>query len=112
MTKELPALDVFFGELTAHRAVVYARLARPADDRELTLAGQVRGPRCLHAQTLPASSTLVDLGPGPTLLTRAIVTEPVFWSVDLPAIYDVTVQLHRGANLIASARREVGLRAL
>jgi glycosyl hydrolase family 2 len=111
MTTDLPELDVFYGDLTANRAVVYARLPRPADDAGLTLAGQVRGPRCLHAQTLPFSSQLTDLGPGPTLLAQAIVTEPVFWSPDLPAIYDVTVQLKRGTEVLATVRREIGLRS-
>ena len=66
----LADLDVFYGELTVHRACIYARLPRPAEDAGLTLAGQVRGPRCLHAQTLPLTSPLADLGPGPTLLAR------------------------------------------
>ncbi|MDX1946552.1 MAG: hypothetical protein SFU86_14215 [Pirellulaceae bacterium] len=105
-------LTVFFGDLTFHRAVVYARLARPADDAGLSLAGQVRGPRCLHSQTLPATSPLVDLGPGPTLLARAVLPDPCCWSADVPQIYDVIVNVLRGTEIIATARREVGLRPL
>lgn len=108
----LPDLDVFYGELTVARGLVYARLPRPAEDAGLSLSGQVRGPRCLHAQTLPASAPLVDQGPGPTLLAQALVPDPVFWSPDLPAIYDVTVNLLRGGQPIATARREIGLRSL
>jgi hypothetical protein len=104
--------DVFYGELTVNRAYVYARLPRPLDDAGLSLVGQVRGPRCLHAQTLPLTSPLVDLGPGPTLLARALVPDPCFWSPDLPAIYDVTVNLLRGTELVASTRRELGFRSL
>ena len=107
----LPGLDVFYGDLTVNRAFVYARLPRPAGD-EWSLTGQVHGPRCLWAQTLPVSSLLVDLGPGPTLLARALVPDPCFWSPDLPAIYDVTVNLLRGSEVVATARREIGLRAL
>jgi hypothetical protein len=112
MTNDLPILDLFYGDLTANRAVVYARLSRPADDAGLTLTGQIRGPRCLHAQTLPLASPLIDRGPGPTLLAQAVVPEPVFWSPDLPAIYDVTVHLLRGSEVVATTHREIGLRAL
>jgi len=52
------------------------------------------------------------LGPGPTLLARAVLPDPSFWSADLPAIYDVTVSLMRGETVIGSARRELGLRWL
>jgi len=109
---DLNLLDVFHGDLTANRAVVYARLPRAADDAGLSLGGHVRGPRCLHAETLPATAPLVDLGPGPTLLAQAVVTEPCFWSPDLPAIYDVVIKLQRGDEVVATARREIGLRAL
>jgi hypothetical protein len=112
MTNDLSQLDVFFGDLTVNRAYVYARLPRPADDAGLMLTGQIRGPRCLYAETLPVTSPLVDLGPGPTLLARALVPEPCFWSPDLPAIYDVVVHLQRGSEIIATARREIGLRSL
>src|SRR6185503_6095473 len=111
-TDLLSDLDVFYGDLTVSRAYVYARLPRPADDAGLTLVGQVRGPRCKLAETLPVTSPVIDLGPGPTLLAQALVPDPVFWSPDLPAIYDVTVNLLRGTELIASARREIGLRSL
>jgi hypothetical protein len=108
----LSDLDVFYGDLTANRAYVYARLPRPADDAGLTLTGFIRGPRCLHAETLPLTAKLVDLGPGATVLARALVPEPCFWSPDLPAIYDVTVNLLRGSEIIATENREIGLRAL
>jgi hypothetical protein len=111
MTDDLPSLDVFYGDLTANRAIVYARLPRPPDGAGLSLVGTIRGPRCLHAETLPATSPLVDLGPGPTLLAQALVPEPCFWSPDLPAIYDVTINLRRGSDIIATARREIGLRS-
>jgi hypothetical protein len=66
----------------------------------------------LLAETLPVSVPLVDLGAGPTLLARAAIPDPCFWSPDLPAIYDVVVELRRGGQTIATEPREVGLRAL
>src|SRR5262245_25976794 len=108
----LDELDVFYGDLTANRAHVYARLPRLPENAGLVLSGHVRGPRCLYAQTLPSVASFVEMGPGPTLLARAAVLEPCFWSPDLPAIYDVTIQVQRGADILASARREIGLRSL
>lgn len=108
----LAQVDVFYGELSGHRAYFYARLPRFDAAGEWSLAGTVRGPRCLHAQTLPAMARLVDLGPGPTHLARGTVTEPVFWSPELPAIYDVTVKLQRGGETVATVQRELGLRSL
>ncbi|MEX2174251.1 MAG: hypothetical protein WD872_07805 [Pirellulaceae bacterium] len=109
---DLSELDIFYGDLTVNRALVYARLPRSVQDAGWSLVGQVRGPRCLHAETLPLTSPLVDLGPGPTLLARAMVPDPVFWSPDLPAIYDVIVHLMSGTKIVATARREIGLRSL
>jgi hypothetical protein len=82
------------------------------EEEGVSLAGQIRGPRCLHAETLPNTSPLVDLGPGPTVLARALIPEPCFWSPDLPAIYDVTVNLLRGGDIVETQRREIGLRSL
>lgn len=108
----LSHLDVFYGDLTVARAYVYARLPRTADCDGLTIGGTIRGPRCLHAETLPISMPLVDLGPGPSLLARATIPDPVFWSPDLPAIYDMTVNLLRGSEIIGTTKRQIGLRAL
>jgi hypothetical protein len=72
----------------------------------------VHGPRCEFAHTLPAKFTLQDLGPGPTLLARATLTDPCLWTADLPQIYDVLVELKRGHELVASERRMIGLRGL
>jgi hypothetical protein len=108
----LADLDVFYGDLTVSRATVYARLPASAERAGMTLAGHVRGPRCATAQTLPATAPLVDLGPGPTLLARALVTDPSFWSPDLPAIYDVVVELRRGSEVVAQTKRQIGFRPL
>src|SRR5205807_8137915 len=76
------------------------------------LSGHVRGPRCLHAETLPLSAPLIDMGSGPTLLARAVIPDPCSWTADLPAIYDLTVNVLHGTTTIATARRELGLRSL
>ena len=58
------------------------------------------------------NANLVDLGGGPTLLARAVMPDPNFWSPDAPSIYDVTVNLQQHSKILATARRSVGLRAL
>jgi hypothetical protein len=112
MPNALSHLDIFYGELTVHRALVYARLPRPEVEGAWSLAGTVRGPRCLHAQTLPATAKFVNQGPGPTLLAEAILPDPCCWSPDLPAIYDLEVQLLCGGKVVGTERRELGLRRL
>ena len=112
MTSDLSQLDVFYGDLTVTRAHVYARLPRRSDGDAGSISGEIRGPICLTAETLPVSTPLVDLGPGPTMLAQALVPDPCFWSPDLPAIYEVTVHLHSGAQIVATARRQIGLRWL
>jgi len=111
-TGDLSELDVFYGELTVNRASVYARLPRPTDDTGLRLTGQVTGPRCFNTRTLPTTTHLFDLGAGPTLLSRALLLDPSYWSPDLPSIYDVTIELRRGAKVLATARREIGFKPL
>jgi len=109
---DLAQLDIFYGELTVNRASINARLPRPADDATLRLTGSVTGPRCLDTRTLPATAHFCDLGAGPTLLSRAWVMDPSYWSPDVPSIYDVQIDLRRGGQVLATARRELGFKAL
>jgi hypothetical protein len=62
---------------------------------------------------LPATVSLRDLGPGPTLLGEAIVPDPCFWSPESPALYDVEVALvnDRG-EAYESTIRQLGIRSL
>lgn len=104
--------DVFHGELTANRAQVFVRAPRTPEFANCTLHGAVLGPRCEYAHTLPAKYLLNDLGAGPTLLARATITDPCFWTSDLPQIYDVHIELRRGNEVLASEKRMIGLRGV
>jgi hypothetical protein len=98
------ALELFFGEATDAEARVYARLPwdGPLDGWRLT--GTLTGPECRFAKTLPAKFDFHDLGPGQGLLAEAIVTEPCFWTPDLPFLYRCTVELRMtGAGGAAEA---------
>ena len=108
----LDNLDVFYGELTPARGTVYARLEGLASTDGLSLSGTVRGPRCFYSSTLPATFRLQDAGPGPALLAKALIPDPSYWSPDTPHIYDVTVELRKGGDLIDSEVRQIGFKPL
>jgi hypothetical protein len=88
---DLDALELFFGEATDAEARVYARLPEdgPLDGWEIS--GTLTGPECRFAQTLRATFSFRDLGPGQGLLAEAIATEPCFWAPDLPFLYRCSV---------------------
>lgn len=119
MESRLEGLEVVYGELTPSRAVVQARLLAGADEG-ISLGGFVRGPRCSLGSTLPATYRLVAQKPalprlGERLIritAQALITEPIFWSPDWPALYDVTVELRQGNEVVESATRTIGLRPL
>jgi hypothetical protein len=118
MAARLAHLDVFCSDVTPNRAIVHARLygdeALPGE----SLAGIVRGPRCSRGSTLPASYQLLEQqshasGPVDDLPhATALITEPVFWSPDWPALYDVTIELRRDGAVIETATRTIGVRPL
>lgn len=112
MADELAQLELFYGELSPQRALIYARLPRETAGPADTLRGQVRGPYSRYAQTLPVTVPLVDVGPGPTLLARAVLPDPCYWLPETPLVYEVTVTLVRGGRPIASTERPLALRPL
>jgi hypothetical protein len=112
MPELLDNLDVFYGELTPARATIYARLEGLKNTDGLSLSGYVRGPRCFYSKTLPATFRLQDAGPGPSLLSKSLVPDPSYWSPETPHTYDVTVELRKGTDIIASDVRQIGFKPL
>ena len=104
-------LQLFHGEATPTMAYVYARLSLEDLDG-YSLSGEVRGPECAYSRTLPATFHLTDQGPGDSLLARAVIPDPCFWSPRLPATYQVRVDLVRAGEVVASTERVFGIRAL
>jgi len=100
---------VFHGELDSHSAQVYVKWPGHSDG-ELTLRGHVRGPVTFRARTLPATFALQDLGPGPSLLAKATVSDPCFWTPGHPFHYEVVAEVCRGTEVIARAEQILGLR--
>jgi glycosyl hydrolase family 2 len=113
MESHLGSLEVFDSELTPNRAVVQARLPGGELLAGLSLGGFVRGPKCSRGSTLPATYRLVgQVGNLSYVRAQALITEPIYWSPDWPALYDVTVELRRGGAAVETATRTIGLRPL
>lgn len=110
----LEGLELFYGAASNNLARVYARLvtigALHAPYEEMSLSGFVRGPECEYGRTLPATTKLVDRGPGESLLAEAIVPDPCFWTPDVPSRYRVHVELRRGGAVVETVERELAIR--
>jgi hypothetical protein len=104
-------IHLFFGEMTANQARVYARASRAADDQQ-QLRGRIHGPYCERSKTLSSDFDFVDLGPGDDLLSEALVTDPCPWSPDLPALYQAELQLGDGEQAVATIDQMLGFRAV
>jgi hypothetical protein len=103
-------LDVFHGQVTDELAQVYVRHRNLPGGGEYKIRGRVHGPYCDIARTIPSSVPLRDLAPGETLLARADIPEPCTWSPELPALYEVEIELMRGGECVASDSRRLGIR--
>jgi hypothetical protein len=105
------AVQVVLGPCDDMRAEVFVRAAVPDAARPVQLAGTLAGPECRRSITLPATAALVDLGAsGSALLAKAVLTEPAFWTPELPNLYRLDVRATGGGQAVAGATRRIGLR--
>jgi hypothetical protein len=105
-----PRLDVVLGRADDARAEVYVCLVGgPAG---ATITGTLTGPRCRLATTLPTTPPLRPLAGEGRAAARAIVTEPSFWTPELPNLYELVAEARTTAGVCATTRRLVGLRRL
>lgn len=118
-----PRIDVILGRCDDMRAEVYLRATGlPLTDELPMLGGSLTGPESQLAITLPATARLSGLGPSPTAgddaasgidraaVARGILTEPGYWTPELPHRYRLVAEVRAGGALIASCDRLVGLR--
>lgn len=106
------SFDVFHGELKHDAAQIYVRVPGLPGGQQWSIRGMLRGPECRYAKTLPIHVPLVDCGAGPTLLARGLLTEPCFWSTELPMIYRLRVEIRRDGQIVARHEQDLGLRFL
>jgi hypothetical protein len=116
-------LDCLLGRCDSLRAEVFFRAELPSgvSPGEAALTGTLSGPECKHAITLPVTAKLAAV-PGPTpgqgpaaatsVVARAILTEPSFWTPELPGLYRLEARLVAAGREVATWRRPVGLRRL
>lgn len=105
-------IQVILGPCDDMRAEVFVRLASSeVPGASLRLAGELAGPECRRSITLPAGAALADLGPGEAgPLAKAVLTEPAFWTPELPNLYRLTVRLVADGRTVAETTRQIGLR--
>lgn len=112
MTAE-PQLTVILGRCDDMRAEVYLRATGlPA---AVEIVGTLSGPRSRFAITLPSDARFVELGPtgdGASAVGRAILTEPSYWTPDLPSRYRLHAVVSSAGRTLLSCDRLVGLRRL
>jgi hypothetical protein len=105
-------LQVILGPCDDMRAEVFVRAAMPvARWQSLRLEGELAGPECRRSITLPAGAALIDLGAGEAgLLAKAVLTEPAFWTPELPNLYRLTTRLVADGQAVAATTCLIGLR--
>ncbi len=110
----LDDLQLFFGDANEAEARMYALLPRGDFPNGTKLTGELKGPICLHAKTLPAKLRFTDRSDNRSLLAEAIVPDPSFWTPELPMLYGamLEVQLPDGTRFCDRESRLLGFRRL
>jgi hypothetical protein len=91
-------------------------VARAGDELPgvVAVAGQVVGPRCAYARTLPAAWPLAadsTRSPG-ELALAAVFPEPCYWTSDLPFLYEALVEARLASGELHPLVHTFGLRRL
>jgi beta-galactosidase/beta-glucuronidase len=84
------------------------------DANGVTLRGELRGPYCERAHTLPAQfpfRLIASTATKPnTLAAEALVTDPCNWSEELPHLYRARVEAVRGGEVVDEYHGEIGIK--
>jgi hypothetical protein len=118
-----PTLDCLLGRCDSLRAEVFFRAELPpgVTAGEAVLTGTLTGPDCRHAITLPVTAKLAAVpgspsGPAPaatsSVVARVILTEPSFWTPEVPGLYRLEARLVAAGREVATWKQPVGLRRL
>jgi hypothetical protein len=118
-----PSLDCILGRCDSLRAEVFFRAELPPGlaAGETALTGTLSGPDCRHAITLPVTAKLAAVPGSPaglaaaaatSVVARVILTEPSFWTPELPGLYRLEARLVAAGREVAAWQRPVGLRRL
>lgn len=114
------AVDVRLGRADDLRAEVLLTAELPADlaaRKRFTFAATLRGPQSSRATTLPVRIAVQTVAQQPeataTRLTgRVVLTEPAYWSPELPMLYRLEGHLHADDKPVGILDDTIGLRRL
>lgn len=112
---EESGLTLVLGPSDDLRAEVYIRAWLPSGVVDPRLTGTLVGPRCRWASTLPVVARLAAGNPAPgarAALAKTVLTEPSYWTPDLPNVYRLEARLADGDRTVATFDLMVGLRRL
>ncbi len=112
------SLEWILGRCDSLRAEVFLRATLPEgmDPADVMLTGTLTGPECRRAITLPVTAKFLQVrnaGHGATahsIVARAILTEPSYWTPEMPNLYRLDARLVAGGREMAAWTRAVGLR--
>jgi hypothetical protein len=83
----------------------------PAD---AVITGTLKGPECRRAITLPVTGKFLTLPADASrldsIVARVVLTEPSYWTPELPSLYQLDGKLVVGGRELVASRRPVGLR--
>ncbi|MFM9059636.1 MAG: hypothetical protein ACKOSQ_11025 [Planctomycetaceae bacterium] len=102
------SVSVVLGRCDEMRAECVVRI--PGAGAAATISGALTGPRRGRDTTLPVTARLQSTGNAG--VARAILTEPAYWTPDLPNLYRLEAVIESGAAPPRSIDRLVGLRRL
>ena len=98
------------GRAVDAEARIYLK-ARPAGDVQ-QIAGELYGPRCEYARTLPATFAVhpAQAGPSESSLASVLVPDPCFWTPTLPFLYDLDLRVTSAAGETQTFQETIALK--
>ena len=110
-----PGLAVALGPCDDMRAEVFVSLAPRSGSGDVRIVGTITGPHRGRDTTLPATSRLTALPRAKAsaeTIARAILTEPAYWTPDLPNLYRLEARIDVDGQPAAEVDRLIGLRRM
>jgi hypothetical protein len=110
------SLTLILGRCDSLRAEVFLRASLPAGvaPADAVITGTLKGPACRRAITLPVTGKFLTLPPDTSrtdsIVARVVLTEPSYWTPELPSLYQIDARLVVSGRENRACRRPVGLR--